>query len=135
MRGEFRPRCAVAPRRSDPQGIDNTFCLVTGDPLKYSQNPFNYRHSARIIGYSGGQPYRYRGPDFPTLGPTLGERFEYLAAVKLAGHSKDAITLSVLTTYQADNIRRHCQADILAVAGASELKFEVILPEPLRKRR
>jgi hypothetical protein len=91
---------------------------------------------------NGSGPTAQGEPPDPALGPLdadlrqrLGERFEYLAAVKLAGHSKDAITLSVLTTYQADNIRRHCQADILAVAGASELKFEVILPEPVRKRR
>ena len=43
-----------------------------------------------------------------------------------------SLTLSVLTVYQGDNIRKYCEADILAAAGVSRLEFKV---EPTKARR
>lgn len=64
----------------------------------------------------------------------LGERFVWLDAAKLDGHSADTVTLAVLNSYQADNIRKHCEADILRVADAEKLEFVVQRQPPTARR-
>jgi hypothetical protein len=66
----------------------------------------------------------------------LGERFKWLALSTLVEHINDTVVLSALTAGQADNIRKHCEADILAAIGASRLMFEIVLAaEPMNARR
>ena len=55
----------------------------------------------------------------------LREKAKWVDAAKPVEFINGVLTLSVLTPYQGDNIRKHCLADILAVTGATELKFEV----------
>jgi len=58
----------------------------------------------------------------------LGERAEWLTEAKLVACTAGAIVkFAVLNIHQANNIRKFCQADILAVAGATTLEFDVVL--------
>jgi hypothetical protein len=63
------------------------------------------------------------GPLEPQLQAELGERFGYLDAAKLDGHSADTVTLWVLNEHQANNIRTHCEADIRRVFEVTKLEF------------
>jgi hypothetical protein len=55
---------------------------------------------------------------------------------RLVARTADTVTLSVLTAYQRDEIRKHCEGDILAAAGATKLEFAVeIAVAPLSRRR
>jgi replication protein C-like len=76
------------------------------------------------------------GPLDAELHCRLGENFKWLAMAKLADRTADTVTLSVLTASQRDAIIKHCETDILAAAGASELKFVVeIAADPPKARR
>lgn len=63
------------------------------------------------------------GPHTAGLRKRLAERWEWLDCAKLAGHSSDTVTLAVVTLAQGDNIRKHCEADILAEFGVTRLEF------------
>jgi hypothetical protein len=66
----------------------------------------------------------------------LGERWKWLVGVKLEARTADTVTLAVTTPSARDNIIRHCEADILAVAGASKLEFKFLIAvdvPPLRR--
>jgi hypothetical protein len=72
----------------------------------------------------------------PELRSRLGENFKLLSMARLVARTDETVTLSVLTVWQGDNIRQHCEADILAAAGVTELRFEfAIAPEPPPLRR
>jgi hypothetical protein len=57
----------------------------------------------------------------------LGDRIKWLAMCKLVARIGDTVTLSALTSSQADNARAHCEADILAASGAHRLDFVVAI--------
>jgi hypothetical protein len=72
----------------------------------------------------------------PDLRRRLGENFKRLSMARLVARTADTVTLSVLTAYQRDEIRKHCEGDILAAAGATKLEFAVeIEAAPLSLRR
>jgi hypothetical protein len=64
----------------------------------------------------------------------LGENAKWLDAARPVELTDGVITLSILTPYQGDNIRKYCEPDILAAAGATELKFIVADPPKARRR-
>jgi len=73
-----------------------------------------------------------------TLRQNLGGRFKYLATARLVPTTAaGAVRLSVLTDAERVLIRRNCEAEILAAAGASYLEFDVELsadqPNPRRR--
>ena len=71
----------------------------------------------------------------PDLRKRLGENFKWLSMARLLVRAAETVTLSVLTAYPGDNIRKHCEADILAVAGATQLEFVIELTVDLPKQR
>jgi hypothetical protein len=117
---------------------------VTGVPECGHQRPPNSSITTSITlaatsdTETGGPRQRANalGPLDADLRARLGERIKWLAMAKLVEHSADTLTLSVLTALQADNIRRHCEPDILAVAGVTRLAFQIeIAAEPNARRR
>jgi hypothetical protein len=83
-------------------------------------------HSKPTTGTETGGPRQRAdapGPHEAGLRKRLGERFEWLDCAKLAGHSTDTVTLAIVTRAQGDNIRKHCEADILAEFGVTRLEF------------
>ena len=72
----------------------------------------------------------------PGLRDLLEEDYRRLAMAELKGRTADTVTLSVMTPTERDTIRKHCEAAILKVSGASKLEFVVELAvEPPSLRR
>jgi hypothetical protein len=138
------------------QGLDGqtrskaTLNPVTGDhkpchqwPLNLSIKEFsNLSERERESETASRGPRRAEG----ALGPLasldaelrrrLGEKSKWLVMAEVAARSDDSVTLSVPTPSQRDAIIKHCELDILAAAGVSELKFVVeISADPPEARR
>jgi hypothetical protein len=89
----------------------------------------------RADGALGPRPPAMGELDAP-LRARLAERFVWLAGVTLKARTTNAVTLSVLTPSARDNVRKYCEADILAATGAAKLEFEfAITPEIPKPRR
>ena len=117
-----------------------THCAESGNPLPPNSLNNSFFNSSKSNPDTGASGPRQRvdalGPPLGELDADLrqclGERFKWLSMAKLAERDDTSLTLSVLTVYQGDNIRKYCEADILAAAGVSRLEFKV---EPTKARR
>jgi hypothetical protein len=90
----------------------------------------------RLEGEPHPHPHPMMGRLEAGLRRILGENFKWLVMAELVECSADVVMLSVMTAAERDNIRKHCEAAILEVSGASKLEFKIELavePPPLRR--